>query len=283
MSLFVASLNSGSNGNCYYVGTETEAVLIDAGISCRETERRMRRLELNVANVKAIFISHEHGDHIAGVSRLSQKYGLPVYITSATEQFSNIMLPETRAFRFRAYEPVCIGNLKVTAFPKFHDANDPHSFIVSSQATNPAEEVHVGVFTDIGIPCEHVIKQFSQCHAAILESNYDEIMLEHGTYPLALKKRIRGGKGHLSNKQALQLFTDHRPAFMSHLLLGHLSHHNNSPGLVQSLFNNHAGKTKIVVASRYRETEVFQIQHNAVNEPVKTTAKGFAYQLNLFG
>jgi glyoxylase-like metal-dependent hydrolase (beta-lactamase superfamily II) len=91
MSLFVASLNSGSNGNCYYVGTEQDAVLIDAGISCRETERRLRRLELNIANVKAIFISHEHGDHIGGLSRLSQKYGLPVYITSVTEQFCNVM------------------------------------------------------------------------------------------------------------------------------------------------------------------------------------------------
>jgi phosphoribosyl 1,2-cyclic phosphodiesterase len=283
MSLFVASLNSGSNGNCYYVGTEQAAVLIDAGISCRETERRLRRLELNIANVKAIFISHEHGDHISGLSRLSQKYGLPVYITSVTEQFCNVILPETRAVRFKAYEPVVIGNLKITAFPKFHDANDPHSFIVSSQTSNPADEVRVGVFTDIGIPCEHVIKHFSQCHAAILESNYDEVMLEHGTYPLALKKRIRGGKGHLSNRQALQLFTDHRPVCMSHLFLAHLSHHNNSPKVVQELFDAHAGNTKIVVASRYRETEVFHIKPNSnINQPVKSKAKGFAYQLDLF-
>jgi phosphoribosyl 1,2-cyclic phosphodiesterase len=283
MSLFVASLNSGSNGNCYYVGTEQDAVLIDAGISCRETERRLRRLELNIANVKAIFISHEHGDHIGGLSRLSQKYGLPVYITSVTEQFCTVMLPETRAVRFKAYEPVHIGNLKVTAFPKFHDANDPHSFIVSSKANNPADEVHVGVFTDIGIPCEHVIKQFSQCHAAILESNYDEIMLEHGTYPLSLKRRIRGGKGHLSNRQALQLFTDHRSACMSHLFLAHLSHHNNSPKIVQDLFDAHAGNTKIVVASRYRETEVFHIKLNGNNNlPVKSNAKRSTHQLNLF-
>ncbi len=283
MSLFVASLNSGSNGNCYYVGTEQDAVLIDAGISCREIERRLRRLELNIANVKAIFISHEHGDHIGGLSRLSQKYGLPVYITSVTEQFCNVMLPETRAVRFKAYEPVHIGNLKVTAFPKFHDANDPHSFIVSSKANNPADEVHVGVFTDIGAPCEHVIKQFSQCHAAILESNYDEIMLEHGTYPLSLKRRIRGGKGHLSNRQALQLFTDHRSACMSHLFLAHLSHHNNSPKIVQDLFDAHAGNTKIVVASRYRETEVFHIKPNGNNTlPTKSNAKRSTHQLNLF-
>ncbi len=283
MSLFVASLNSGSNGNCYYVGNETEAVLIDAGISCRETERRLRRLELNIANVKAIFISHEHADHITGVARLSQKYGLPVYITPRTEQFSNLMISETRVMRFKAYEPILIGNLAVKAFPKFHDAHDPHSFIVSSCAHTSEEVVTVGVFTDIGIACEQVTKHFRQCHAVFLESNYDEIMLEHGTYPQALKNRIRGGRGHISNKQALQLFKDHRPAFMSHLFLSHLSHHNNSPKLVQSLFDTHAGNTKIILASRYRETEVFEIQHKVVNERVKIKTKGFSYQLDLFG
>jgi phosphoribosyl 1,2-cyclic phosphodiesterase len=89
VSLFVASLNSGSNGNCYYVGNANEAVLVDVGISCRETERRMRNLGLDMRLVKAIFISHEHGDHISGVAVLSKKYSIPVYITPATLRKSN--------------------------------------------------------------------------------------------------------------------------------------------------------------------------------------------------
>ncbi|HNH20795.1 MAG TPA: MBL fold metallo-hydrolase, partial [Ferruginibacter sp.] len=84
MSLFIASLNSGSNGNCYYIGSSHDAVLIDVGISCRETEKRMKALGLNIKNVRAIFVSHEHGDHIKGVSTLANKYSLPVYITGKT-------------------------------------------------------------------------------------------------------------------------------------------------------------------------------------------------------
>jgi phosphoribosyl 1,2-cyclic phosphodiesterase len=119
------------------------------------------------------------------------------------------------------------------------------------------------VFTDIGAPCEHLIKHFQQCHAAFLEANYDEQMLEQGRYPYYLKKRIRGGHGHLSNTQALELFKTHKPAYMSHLLLSHLSKDNNNPELVLNLFNQHAGDTKIIVASRHEETEVYYISQTA--------------------
>jgi phosphoribosyl 1,2-cyclic phosphodiesterase len=115
------------------------------------------------------------------------------------------------------------------------------------------------VFTDIGAPCDHVINHFQQCHAAFLEANYDETMLEQGSYPYHLKRRIRGGQGHLSNKQALDLFIKHRPSFMSHLLLSHLSQDNNCPRLVHELFSQHAYHTQIVVASRYEESAVYCI------------------------
>src|SRR5580693_2331105 len=108
MSLFVASLNSGSNGNCYYVGNEHEAVLIDAGISCRETETRMRRLGLSMQKVKAIFISHEHSDHIRGVEVLAKKYSLPVYITELTYIHGGLFIDEHLVFRFIAHHPVII-------------------------------------------------------------------------------------------------------------------------------------------------------------------------------
>ncbi len=253
MPLYLASLNSGSNGNCYYIGNESEAVLIDAGISCRETDRRMARLGLQLARVKAIFITHEHTDHTRGVEVLSRKYGIPVYITEATRLSGRLMLDPGLVHPFMAGVPVQLGGLSITPFPKWHDASEPHSFTVSSGGLT------AGVFTDIGSGCEHVTHHFSQCHAAFLEANYDEDMLENGRYPLYLKRRIRGMEGHLSNSQALDLFTSYRSPGLQLLLLSHLSAENNHPQLVQELFNRHANGTTIEVASRYEETEVYQI------------------------
>lgn len=251
MELYITSLNSGSNGNCYYIGNRKEAVLVDAGISCRETEKRMKRLGLSMDKVKAVFVSHEHSDHIKGIPVLAKKYQLPVYITQRTLLRGGLTLPGTQVISFIAYETINIGDLCITAFPKFHDASEPHSFVVSYN------DIRVGVFTDIGRPCEHVIKNFRECHAVFLEANYDDEMLDKGNYPYYLKQRIRGGMGHLSNKQALELFTSCRSSVLSHLLLSHLSKNNNCPNLVHNLFSQHAGSTTVVVASRYEETPVY--------------------------
>lgn len=265
MSLFITSLNSGSNGNCYYVGNESEAVLVDVGISCRQVEKRMSRLGLKLQNVKAIFISHEHSDHINGLESLIKKYHFPVYITPATLKNGGLQLEENLLRIFTAHQPVFVGDLEVTAFPKFHDAADPFSFIVSSH------KVCIGIFTDIGTPCKQLIHYFQKCHAAFLEANYDDKMLEDGNYPFHLKKRIRGGKGHLSNQQALELFTVYRAEFMSHILLSHLSQNNNSAELVEKLFCNHAGNVKIIIASRYGETELLHIKESAISPSLLAT------------
>ena len=259
MSLYITSLNSGSNGNCYYIGNGSEAVLVDVGISCRETEKRMKQLGLDMKKVKAIFVSHEHGDHIKGVSVLANKYKLPIYITKLTAKHGPRLINHL-AKVFKADEPVMVGQLSVTAFTKHHDAVDPHSFIVRYN------NVTVGVFTDIGKVCKQVIHYFKQCHAAFLETNYDETLLENGRYPLYLKNRIRGGEGHLSNKQALELFTTHRPPFMTHLLLTHLSKENNTPELAAELFTRHADSTAIIVASRYEATNIFTITAEGTEE-----------------
>ncbi|MES2773316.1 MAG: MBL fold metallo-hydrolase [Bacteroidota bacterium] len=253
MSVFITSLNSGSNGNCYYVGNQNEAVLVDAGLSCKEIETRMGRLGLSMQKVKAVFVSHEHTDHIKGIEVLSRKYQLPVYVTEATRRQGRIKLEKDLSKTFSAAEPILVGSLCVTAFTKLHDAADPYSFIVN------CNNITIGVFTDIGTPCQQLIHYFKQCHAAFLEANYDDDMLDNGGYPYFLKTRIRGGHGHLSNKQALELFTSHRAPFLSHLILSHLSKNNNCPNLVGDLFSQHANGVKTIVASRYQETELYQI------------------------
>jgi phosphoribosyl 1,2-cyclic phosphodiesterase len=257
MSLQITSLNSGSNGNCYYVGNTTDAVLIDVGISCRETEIRMKQLGLSMKTIKAIFVSHEHTDHIKGVSTLAHKYSLPVYITNATA-VQGPRLIKHLSKSFTADEPIAVGGLLVTAFKKQHDAADPHSFIISYN------KITVGVFTDIGIVCNQVIHYFKQCHAVFLEANYDEQLLENGGYPIYLKNRIRGGQGHLSNRQALELFVQHRPPFMTHLLLSHLSKDNNSPQLAQELFTQNANGITVSIASRYKAMDVLIIAEDKI-------------------
>ncbi len=273
MSLFVASLNSGSNGNCYYVANQDEAILIDAGLSCRETERRMKRLGLDMKRVRAIFITHEHTDHTYGIPSINKKYKIPIYITAPT--LLKAQLKKVEAYSFKAYEPVAVGGLTIRAFPVLHDAQDPHNFIVTN------EKVNVGVFTDIGEITEHVIHNFKQCHAAFLEANYDVQLLDTGTYPIALKNRIRNGYGHLSNHQAARLFTEHRPGFMSHLFLSHLSRNNNSPKIVQSLFDDIADGTEIIIASRYKQTRLYSIH---AQEQSASLYKGIVspVQLELF-
>lgn len=278
MSLKIASLNSGSNANCYYIGNDKEAVLIDAGLSCRETEKRMKRLGLEISLVKAVFISHEHDDHISGLPVLSKKHQLPVYITDRTLNNCRFELNKELVYSFTHNTSVSIGDISIIPFSKSHDANDPHSFIVSSNS------VHVGVITDIGYACKHVIRHFKLCDAVFLESNYCEQMLENGSYPYHLKKRISGNKGHLSNDQALELFLKHKPAHLQLLILSHLSQNNNHPDVVNNLFAPYANGMKIVVASRHRETELFNIERNKniiSLKPVKKSKANKA-QLSLF-
>lgn len=278
MSLQICSLNSGSNANCYYIGNQKEAVLVDAGLSCRETELRMNRSGLSMADLKAIFISHEHADHISGLYAISKKYDLPVYITSGTLNNIRTRVNRKLLINFETEKPVTIGSLSITGFSKSHDASDPHSFIISEGKLN------IGVFTDIGFPGKDLTRYFKYCDAAFLESNYCEDMLENGSYPRILKKRISGQKGHLSNTQALELFIKYRPPQITHLILSHLSENNNDPKIVNELFQPHAGNTKIIIASRYEETPVYHIEPGPFSKkyPVSENSQRGIEQLKLF-
>lgn len=273
MSLFVSSLNSGSNGNCYYIGNREEAVLIDVGLSMREVERRLKRQELSLKKVKAIFITHEHTDHIGGLRKLARRHQLPVYMTQETRRETRIGQAELQLRSFVPHQEIQIGGLVIIPFPILHDAADPHGFLVQHAG------VSVGVFTDLGTSTPVVEKYFQRCHAAFLESNYDEEMLKTGGYPPHLQERIRGDHGHLSNMQALELFLRMRPPFMTHLFLAHLSQNNNHPELVAKLFMEVSGNTRIIVASRHQETGVYSIGEQP-GEPQSPLSA--AEQLSLF-
>jgi phosphoribosyl 1,2-cyclic phosphodiesterase len=253
MAVYFSSLNSGSNANCYYVSNGDAAILVDAGLSCRETEKRMSRLGLKMEQVKAVFISHEHSDHINGLEVLCRKHKLPVYISEKTLANTNLSIDQSLIRYFKKEETVVIDQLQIKCFSKSHDAADPFSFMISSQ------NINVAVITDIGYACKQVLNYFQQSHVVFLESNYCETMLANGDYPYHLKRRISSDEGHLSNKQALELFLNYRTPQLSHLILSHLSKNNNTPETVDALFKPHAGNTNVIVASRYEESALFSI------------------------
>ena len=255
MALYICSLASGSNGNCYYVANDTEAIIVDAGISCRETLRRATRAGIDLTRVRAVFISHEHADHIRGLEAIARKWSLPVYGTEGCLPRCCMERSAHLGVVMHNRETVRVGDLTVTAFAKRHDACDPVSFVVEG-----ADGVRVGIITDIGRCCEEVVRQFGTLDAAFLESNYDADMLMYGRYPAHLKSRISGGHGHISNDEALALFLQHRSPRLSHLILSHLSANNNDPRIVERVFAPHAGGVEVVVASRYAESKVYEVR-----------------------
>lgn len=245
------AIASGSNGNCYYVAKEDTAVLIDVGINNKHLHIRMNNLGLIPTQVKAIFITHEHTDHIRGLAVFAKKYTIPVYITKGSYAGSRLCLPNNQVNIIQPNERVRVGGLEIIGIPKYHDAKEPCSFVVTDGRIN------IAILTDIGRACDNVKHVIQHSDVLLLESNYDEEMLEYGRYPFYLKNRIRSGWGHISNRIALELFLENRNPRLKHLILGHLSGENNTIEKVLETFAPHCGDTKLSVATREAETEVF--------------------------
>ena len=249
----ICAIASGSNGNCYYIGNSEEAILVDAGVSRKQVMSRMFQHKLNPSKVKAIFISHEHGDHFRGVRVLSQKLGAPVYMTSKTWNSSWSPNRPASVNLFQPDDVVKIGSFEVHTFLKNHDAAEPCSFRIEHKGIN------VGVFTDIGEACDKVKHHLNLCQALFLESNYDEDMLWAGAYPYYLKKRVASAHGHLSNKQAKDLLFEHHNPELKVVFLSHLSAENNRSDIAMSAFAGFVDKFAVKVTNRYDASEVFTL------------------------
>lgn len=247
------AIASGSNGNCYYVAKGADAILVDVGINTKHVELRMVNLGIAPSSIKAIFITHEHGDHIRGLSVFCKRYQIPVYITEGSYKGSRLHLPEHLVNIIAANDRVTIGELNVYGIPKYHDAKEPCSFLVSDGTTN------IGIVTDIGKACDNVKHVIAHSDVLLLEANYDEEMLDKGRYSFYLKNRIRSGWGHISNRQALEVFLESRTPRLKHLILGHLSGQNNTVELVQETFEEHCQDIKLSIATRWEETELFEL------------------------
>ncbi|PWD98101.1 MBL fold metallo-hydrolase [Marinilabilia rubra] len=250
----ICAIASGSNGNCYYVGNDRDAILVDVGISRRQVLNRMRERGLDFSKVRAIFISHEHADHFRGVRVLSKHLDAPVFMTSNTFEKSWGPNRPAKIVNFNPGDILEVGEFKVHSFLKQHDAAQPCSFRIEHDGIN------VGVMTDIGEACDNVRNHFSACQAVFLESNYDEDMLWNGAYPWHLKNRVASHVGHLSNKQAFDLLNEYGADDLRAVFLSHLSADNNRPDIAMEAFDALKTKFNVRLTNRYAPAEVFTLE-----------------------
>ena len=227
--LTVTVLASGSSGNCTYIGDGHGVVLVDCGVSTRQILTRMAELGLGDAPIDAVLITHEHSDHVGAARILCDKLrarsgrAVPFYMTAGTRDGVKETCVPDALETVRANESFRIRHFEVEAIPIPHDTLDPIAWRVNMGGT------WAGVFTDMGRPTHLLAQKLRELTVAVLEFNHDVEMLLDGPYPWHLKQRIRSSHGHLSNDQAASLLADGLGPDLKHLILAHLSEHNNSP------------------------------------------------------
>ena len=228
MEMLFSPLFSGSSGNCIYVGTRQEAVIVDAGVSARAIREEMERVGLDAGAVKAILVTHEHTDHITGVGALARGLGVPVYATEGTWRGMEKRLgklAEELKRTVQAGVDFYIGGIDVMPFETPHDTNEPCGYAFCVDGLKAA------VATDIGCVKESWLSHVRGSDIVLLESDYDEDMLLAGSYTYELKRRIRGRRGHLSNEDAGRVAAELAATGTKRIILGHMSQNNNFPDL----------------------------------------------------
>ena len=239
----ICMLASGSRGNSIYVSDGATSVLIDAGLSGVEIERRMKARDLDVSGIDAIIVSHEHSDHIQGVGILARRYQLPVYISPQTYGTAADQLGAIQHINhFSCGTEFAISDLNIRPFSISHDASDPAGFTISSNGHK------IGIATDLGIATAMVRQHLKDCRCLILEANHDIAMLEDGPYPWSVKQRVKGRTGHLSNESSRELLMDIMHEQISHVILAHLSETNNTPEKALQVVTEHLPDTRLKVS-----------------------------------
>lgn len=229
-----AWLASGSRGNAALVEADGRCVMIDCGLGLKDAEARLARLGRTPADIDAILVTHEHSDHIGGVTRLAARHGIRVMATRGTARGFRGGSPP-RLEHISAHEVFSCGGLEITPMPVPHDAREPCHFVFSDGAAR------LGVVTDLGRATTHVIASLQACDALAIECNHDVGMLAAGPYPASLKQRVGGDLGHLSNDQAGALLAALDTAKLRHIVALHLSEQNNSPALARTVLSRVLG------------------------------------------
>ncbi|MBV9573929.1 MAG: MBL fold metallo-hydrolase [Acidobacteriales bacterium] len=252
MGLSVSVLASGSRGNATLLESASTRILVDAGLSCRETFKRMKAANSDPRTLSAILITHEHADHIYGLIVLANKLNLPVFMNEATYQAWEKAvrdacgevprLPKVELFSSGHY--FVVGDITVMPFTIPHDAADPVGFTLRSGG------VKVGIATDLGYLPPNVCDQLRGCDVLVIESNHDLEMLRGGPYPWSVKQRVMSRVGHLSNETLADFFARDYDGCASYIVLAHLSEQNNHPELARTAAERALGPRQNLLYNR---------------------------------
>jgi len=230
MTLRFASIGSGSKGNCLVAEVGATRLLLDCGLSPRETERRLAKIGLAPRDLAGILVTHEHDDHAGQAYPFAAQHRLPVWLTYGTQAAlsdAGKVAGEVRTHTIDGRSEFAVGDIEVRPYTVPHDAREPVQFVLSDGA------FRLGVLTDIGASTAHVEATLSGCDALVLECNHDVDLIWGGDYPKWLKERITGPFGHLSNRQAEHLLGAMERSRLQHVLAAHLSQQNNRPELAR--------------------------------------------------
>lgn len=221
----IVPLFSSSKGNSYYIKGNNEAILVDAGRSCKQLENALLSNEINTNTIKAIFITHEHIDHCSALKIFSKRYDLPVYATKGTlEALIKSDKVDANAKLIEIQDEISLGDMLIKRVETSHDAAQSCGYFITT-----ADNRKCSVVTDTGYLTESAINALNNSNVAVIESNHDIEMLKHGVYPYVLKQRVLSQKGHLSNVDCAKVLPQLLENGLTRILLAHLSQENNTP------------------------------------------------------
>jgi len=248
-------LASSSSGNCTFIGTERTRILVDAGLSRKETFERLAQVGEDPEGLDAIVITHEHSDHVCGLVSIAKKLKIPIFLSRLTAPAIAWGEFEPEVEHFQAGSRFTIGDIEVDSFTIPHDAADPVGF------TFRASGVKIGIVTDLGYMPDSIKFHLRGTDWLVLESNHDLEMLKVGPYPWSVKQRVMGRKGHLSNEVACDFIRKELDTTVNTLILGHLSESNNHPAIVrlmaQQALQGRALFTKLAIVEARSRPEAF--------------------------
>ncbi|HIJ82095.1 MAG TPA: MBL fold metallo-hydrolase [Desulfuromonadales bacterium] len=254
----ICSLASGSKGNCLYLETGDTRVLVDAGLSLRETVLRMERVGIDPAGIHAVLVTHEHIDHIRSAGSFARKYKVPVLASHLVHSKASKHIHKTDVKEFESGIQLTFRDLQIDPVRLTHDSCDPVGFVIDSREGRAAS------MTDFGIVTRLITEKLRGCRVINLESNHDVDMLMNGPYPWELKQRIKSRHGHLSNEDSLALLHDLAHERLTVLVMAHLSEVNNHPEHVarstQSfLHSQNVCAPRIIIGDQHKSSSLMEI------------------------